>query len=72
MAVVAIAFGLDTGFLDQPLGWKQTALEQRLFDKLHPRGNSAAMTGGGENDASPISGQLPRSTVQPNGSIRSH
>jgi cytochrome c biogenesis protein CcdA/thiol-disulfide isomerase/thioredoxin len=59
MAVVAIAFGLDTGFLTNLSVGSTTALEQRLFDKLHPRGNSAAMTGGGENDALPISGQLP-------------
>ena len=59
VAVVAIAFGLDTGFLTNLSVGSTTALEQRLLDKLHPRDNSAAMTGGSENDALPIEGQLP-------------
>jgi cytochrome c biogenesis protein CcdA/thiol-disulfide isomerase/thioredoxin len=59
VAVVAIAFGLDTGFLTNLSVGSTTALEQRLLDKLHPRDNSAAMTGGSENEALPIEGQLP-------------
>ncbi|MDE2329689.1 MAG: cytochrome c biogenesis protein DipZ [Bradyrhizobium sp.] len=73
-AVVAIAFGLDTGFLTNLSVGSTTALEQGLLDKLHPRDNSAAMTGAspsmtrtksadekppGENEPLPIQGQLP-------------
>ena len=36
LAVVAIAFGLDTGFFTSLSVGSTAALEQRLLDKLHP------------------------------------
>ena len=41
-AVVAIAFGLDTGFLTRVSLASTAALEQRLLDRLHPEGGAGA------------------------------
>jgi cytochrome c biogenesis protein CcdA/thiol-disulfide isomerase/thioredoxin len=41
VAVVAIAFGADTGFLTQVSNVSTTALEQRLLDKIRPPSNAA-------------------------------
>jgi cytochrome c biogenesis protein CcdA/thiol-disulfide isomerase/thioredoxin len=41
VAVVAIAFGADTGFLTQVSNVSTTALEQRLLDKIRPTPNAA-------------------------------
>jgi cytochrome c biogenesis protein CcdA/thiol-disulfide isomerase/thioredoxin len=50
VAVVAIAFGADTGFLTQVSNVSTTALEQRLLDKIRPTPNapssSVVMDGG--------------------------
>jgi cytochrome c biogenesis protein CcdA/thiol-disulfide isomerase/thioredoxin len=45
VAIVAIALGLDAGFLTNVSVGSTTALEQSLLDKLRPR-ETAAMTGG--------------------------
>jgi cytochrome c biogenesis protein CcdA/thiol-disulfide isomerase/thioredoxin len=45
VAIVAIALGLDTGFLTNLSVGSTTSLEQGLLDRLHPR-NDTAMTGG--------------------------
>jgi cytochrome c biogenesis protein CcdA/thiol-disulfide isomerase/thioredoxin len=45
VAIAAIALGLDTGFLTNLSLGSTTSLEQGLLDKLHPRENTAAMTG---------------------------
>jgi cytochrome c biogenesis protein CcdA/thiol-disulfide isomerase/thioredoxin len=41
VAVVAIAFGADTGFLTQVSNVSTTALERRLLDKIRPPSNAA-------------------------------
>lgn len=45
-AIVAIAFGLDTGFLTNLSVGSTTALEQTLLDRLRGRDHATAMTGG--------------------------
>src|SRR6201994_1237550 len=66
-AIVAIALGLDTGFLTNLSVGSTTSLEQGLIDKLIPRNNSA-MTGGpammrakqpGANEPLPSEGPMP-------------
>ena len=44
-AIVAIALGLDTGFLTNVSVGSTTALEQGLLDRLRPRENTTAMSG---------------------------
>jgi cytochrome c biogenesis protein CcdA/thiol-disulfide isomerase/thioredoxin len=53
VAVVAIAFGADTGFLTRVSAASTAALEQNLLDKLHPmaKQSSVVMQGGGDNTA---------------------
>jgi len=46
VAIVAIAFGFDTGFLTNVSVASTTSLEQGLLDKLRPHENASAMTGG--------------------------
>jgi thiol-disulfide isomerase/thioredoxin len=67
-AIVAIALGLDTGFLTNLSVGSTTSLEQGLLDKLRPRSDVAAMTGGsmmmrakpaGESEELPVEGPLP-------------
>ena len=73
-AVVAIAFGVDTGFLTNVSIASTSSLEQGLLDRLHPAGNMTmsggpAMTGNGPammsgkpaggGDALPVEGSLP-------------
>jgi cytochrome c biogenesis protein CcdA/thiol-disulfide isomerase/thioredoxin len=73
LAIVAIALGLDTGFLTNLSLGSTTSLEQGLLDKFHPRENTAAMTGtmtggpsmmmrgkpDGQNQELPVEGALP-------------
>jgi cytochrome c biogenesis protein CcdA/thiol-disulfide isomerase/thioredoxin len=68
VAIVAIALGLDTGFLTNLSVGSTTSLEQGLLDKLAPR-NNTAMTGGpsmmrakqpaGANEPLPSEGPMP-------------
>ncbi|WP_213737116.1 cytochrome c biogenesis protein DipZ [Bradyrhizobium sp. dw_411] len=67
-AIVAIALGLDTGFLTNVSVGSTTSLEQGLLDKLRPREASTAMTGGpsmmrakpdGQNEDLPSEGEMP-------------
>lgn len=44
-AIVAIALGLDTGFLTNVSVGSTTSLEQGLLDRLRPRQNTVAMSG---------------------------
>jgi cytochrome c biogenesis protein CcdA/thiol-disulfide isomerase/thioredoxin len=46
IAIVAIALGLDTGFLTNVSIGSTTSLEQGLLDKLRPRETAGAVTGG--------------------------
>jgi len=46
VAIVAIALGLDTGFLTNVSVGSTTSLEQGLLDRLRGTDNAAAMTGG--------------------------
>ncbi len=69
VAIVAIVLGLDTGFLTNLSVGSTTSLEQGLLDKLHPREERAAMTGGpsmmmqakptGQGEALPVEGPMP-------------
>ncbi len=68
LAIVAIALGFDTGFLTNVSVGSTTSLEQGLLDRLRPRQNSAAMTGGpsmmragpaGPDEDLPVEGPLP-------------
>jgi cytochrome c biogenesis protein CcdA/thiol-disulfide isomerase/thioredoxin len=68
VAIAAIALGLDTGFLTNVSVGSTTSLEQGLIDRLHPRDNTAAMTGpsmmmrakpAGETEELPVEGPLP-------------
>jgi cytochrome c biogenesis protein CcdA len=67
VAIVAIALGLDTGFLTNLSVASTSSLEQSLLDKLRPR-EDIAMTGGpsmrrakpaGQGDELPVEGPLP-------------
>ena len=60
-AIVAIAFGFDTGFLTNVSVGSTTALEQSLLDRLHPRENTTAMSGPSMTRAKPAgeTGELP-------------
>ena len=46
VAIIAIALGLDTGFLTNLSVGSTTSLEQSLLDRLRPGGGGATMTGG--------------------------
>jgi len=56
IAIVAIALGLDTGFLTNVSLGGTTALEQSLLDKLRPN-EKTAMSGGPAMTRTPSSGQ---------------
>jgi cytochrome c biogenesis protein CcdA/thiol-disulfide isomerase/thioredoxin len=67
VAIAAIAFGLDTGFLTNVSVASTSSLEQGLLDKLRPREN-VAMTGGpsmmrakpaAQGEELPVEGPLP-------------
>jgi cytochrome c biogenesis protein CcdA/thiol-disulfide isomerase/thioredoxin len=69
VAIAAIALGLDTGVLTNLSVGSTTTLEQALLDKLRPRNDTAAMTGGpsmmmkakptGADEELPVEGALP-------------
>jgi cytochrome c biogenesis protein CcdA/thiol-disulfide isomerase/thioredoxin len=68
VAIVAIALGLDTGFLTNVSVGSTTSLEQGLLDKLRPHETSTAMTGGpsmmrakpdGQSEDLPAEGEIP-------------
>lgn len=67
VAIVAIALGLDTGFLTNLSLGSTTSLEQGLLDKLRPQPSTTAMSGpsmmrakpAGENEALPVEGAAP-------------
>jgi cytochrome c biogenesis protein CcdA/thiol-disulfide isomerase/thioredoxin len=73
VAIAVIALGLDTGLLTNLSLGSTTSLEQGLLDKLHPRENTAAMTGtmtggpsmmmrakpDGQGEELPVEGALP-------------
>ena len=68
VAIVAIALGLDTGFLTNVSVASTTSLEQGLLDRLRPRENTAAMSGpsmmmrakpAGETTELPVEGPAP-------------
>jgi cytochrome c biogenesis protein CcdA/thiol-disulfide isomerase/thioredoxin len=69
VAIVAIAFGFDTGFLTNVSVASTTSLEQGLLDRLWPHQNAAAMTGGpsmmmrakpsGQDEELPVEGPAP-------------
>jgi cytochrome c biogenesis protein CcdA/thiol-disulfide isomerase/thioredoxin len=68
VAIVAIALGLDTGFLTNVSVASTTSLEQGLLDKLRPHGATTAMTGGpsmmrakpdGQSEELPVEGAMP-------------
>src|ERR1700761_3574748 len=67
VAIVAIAFGLDTGFLTNLSVGSTTSLEQSLLDKLRPQPTTTAMSGpsmtraepAGESEALPVEGIAP-------------
>jgi cytochrome c biogenesis protein CcdA/thiol-disulfide isomerase/thioredoxin len=67
-AIVAIALGLDTGFLTNLSVGSTTSLEQGLLDKLRPHETTTAMSGpsmmmrakpSGESEELPVEGPLP-------------
>jgi cytochrome c biogenesis protein CcdA/thiol-disulfide isomerase/thioredoxin len=66
-AIVAIALGLDTGFLTNLSVGSTTSLEQGLLDKLHPRASQSASSGpaimrakpAAQDEALPVEGLLP-------------
>jgi cytochrome c biogenesis protein CcdA/thiol-disulfide isomerase/thioredoxin len=66
-AIVAIALGLDTGFLTNLSVGSTTSLEQGLLDKLHPRTSQSASSGpammrakpAAQDEALPVEGLLP-------------
>jgi cytochrome c biogenesis protein CcdA/thiol-disulfide isomerase/thioredoxin len=67
VAIVAIALGLDTGFLTNLSVGSTTSLEQSLLDKLRPQQTTTAMSGplmmrakpAGESEALPVEGVAP-------------
>jgi cytochrome c biogenesis protein CcdA/thiol-disulfide isomerase/thioredoxin len=67
VAIVAIALGLDTGFLTNLSVGSTTSLEQSLLDKLRPQPTTTAMSGpsmmrarpAGESEALPVEGVAP-------------
>jgi cytochrome c biogenesis protein CcdA/thiol-disulfide isomerase/thioredoxin len=67
VAIVAIALGLDTGFLTNLSVGSTTSLEQSLLDKLRPQPTTTTMSGssmmrakpGGESEALPVEGVAP-------------
>jgi cytochrome c biogenesis protein CcdA/thiol-disulfide isomerase/thioredoxin len=67
VAIVAIALGLDTGFLTNLSLGSTTSLEQGLLDKLRPQQTTTAMSGpsmmrakpAGESQALPVEGVAP-------------
>jgi cytochrome c biogenesis protein CcdA/thiol-disulfide isomerase/thioredoxin len=69
VAIIAIAFGFDTGFLTNVSVASTTSLEQGLLDRLWPHQNAAAMTGGpsmmmrakpsGQDEELPVEGPAP-------------
>ena len=67
VAIVAIALGLDTGFLTNLSLGSTTSLEQSLLDKLRPQQTTTAMSGpsmmrakpAGESEALPVEGVAP-------------
>ena len=67
VAIVAIALGLDTGFLTNLSLGSTTSLEQGLLDKLRPQPSTTAMSGPSmmrakpavENEALPVEGAAP-------------
>jgi cytochrome c biogenesis protein CcdA/thiol-disulfide isomerase/thioredoxin len=69
VAILAIAFGFDTGFLTNVSVASTTSLEQGLLDRLWPHQNAAAMTGGpsmmmrakpsGQDEELPVEGPAP-------------
>jgi len=66
-AIVAIALGLDTGFLTNLSVGSTTSLEQGLLDKLRPQPSTTAMSGpsmmrakpAGEREELPVEGPAP-------------
>jgi cytochrome c biogenesis protein CcdA/thiol-disulfide isomerase/thioredoxin len=67
-AIVAIALGLDTGFLTNLSVGSTTSLEQSLLDRLRPRDSQNAASGpatmtrgkpAGQNEELPVEGVLP-------------
>jgi cytochrome c biogenesis protein CcdA/thiol-disulfide isomerase/thioredoxin len=74
VAVVAIAFGADTGFLTRISTASTAALEQGLLDKLHPmaKQSSVVMQGGGDSTVM-MNGNnaMMQSTAQQSGSMQS-
>jgi cytochrome c biogenesis protein CcdA/thiol-disulfide isomerase/thioredoxin len=67
VAIVAIALGLDTGFLTNLSVGSTTSLEQSLLDKLRPQPSTTAMSGpsmmrakpAGESEDLPVEGPAP-------------
>ena len=67
VAIVAIALGLDTGFLTNLSLGSTTSLEQGLLDKLRPQQSTTAISGpsmmrakpAGESEALPVEGPAP-------------
>ena len=67
VAIVAIALGLDTGFLTNLSLGSTTSLEQGLLDKLRPQQSTTAISGPSmmrakpavENEALPVEGAAP-------------
>jgi cytochrome c biogenesis protein CcdA/thiol-disulfide isomerase/thioredoxin len=67
VAIVAIALGLDTGFLTNLSVGSTTSLEESLLDKLRPQPTTTAMSGpsmmrarpAGESEALPVEGVAP-------------
>ena len=67
VAIVAIALGLDTGFLTNLSLGSTTSLEQGLLDKLRPQPSTTAISGpsmmrakpAGESEALPVEGPAP-------------
>ena len=68
VAIVAIALGLDTGFVTNLSLGSTTSLEQGLLDKLRPQPSTTAMSGpsmmtrakpAGESEALPVEGPAP-------------
>jgi cytochrome c biogenesis protein CcdA/thiol-disulfide isomerase/thioredoxin len=67
VAIVAIALGLDTGFLTNLSVGSTTSLEQSLLNRLRPQPTTTAMSGpsmmrakpGGESEALPVEGVAP-------------
>jgi cytochrome c biogenesis protein CcdA/thiol-disulfide isomerase/thioredoxin len=74
VAVVAIAFGADTGFLTRISTASTAALEQGLLDKLHPmaKQSSVVMQGGGDSTVMMTGNNaMMQSTAQQSGSMQS-